>query len=150
MDKLGEQLALEEGNKNLVYDDATGRPFQVGDTLQGNLSVGVGINLMLPFDPEELEYLENHRIVKTQDRLRIYAWYLIQDEVRQGALTDLAYNLGVKGLLEWPEFLFYMGQKDYPHAVAEIKSNQRWLAQVHSARATRIMNEILTGQWGIA
>lgn len=144
---LEAQLEAEEGNKNLIYDDATGKPFKKGMTLQGNISVGIGLNLMIPFDAAELAFIETNRINKVRAQLSAYPWYTIQDEVRQVALADLAFNLGIDGLLHWPKFLSYMGTRDYPAAMSEIKSNTVWLAQVHLVRANRIEQEILTGQW---
>lgn len=144
---LEAQLQVEEGNKNLIYDDATGLPFLKGMTLKGNLSVGVGLNLMIPFDAAELAFIETNRINKARSALSIYPWYQAQDEVRQVALADLTFNLGISGLLRWPKFLSYMLAEDYPAAMSEIKSNTVWLAQVHLVRANRIEQEILTGQW---
>ena len=68
LDHLDAQLEVEEGNRALIYDDATGKPFKKGDTLKGNLSAGIGINLMVPFAPEELAFLEKFRIAKVQAR----------------------------------------------------------------------------------
>jgi lysozyme len=144
---LEAQLAVEEGDRNLLYDDATGKTFLKEMTLKGNLTVGTGINLMTGLDTDELEYLELNRITKAQTFLAAYPWYQAQDEVRQVALADLAFNLGYRGLLEWPKFLADMSAKAYPAAVAEIRSNTLWVGQVHPARANRIEQMILTGQW---
>lgn len=144
---LDAQLAVEEGNRSRLYDDATGATFETGMTLKGNLSVGTGINLMPGFDAPELEFLEMHRITKARSMLSEFAWFTVQDEVRQVALADLAFNLGVRGLIGWPKFRADMAAKDYAAAVAEIRSNQLWVGQVHPARANRIEQMILTGLW---
>lgn len=144
---LEAELQVEEGNKNVIYDDATGKPFLKGMTLQGNISVGIGLNLMIPFDSAELAFIETNRINKARAQLAAYPWYSAQDEVRQVALADLTFNLGISGLLRWPKFLAYMLAKDYPAAMSEIKSNTVWLSEVHLVRANRIEQEILTGQW---
>jgi lysozyme len=144
---LEAELALEEGKRSLMYDDATGKTFVKGMTLEGNLTAGTGINLMTGFDADELEYLELNRITKARALLSAYAWYQAQDEVRQVALADLAFNLGVRGLLGWPKFLADLAAKDYPSAVAEIRSNTIWVGQVHPARANRIEQMILSGEW---
>jgi len=146
-DHLDAELEVEEGNKLLIYDDATGKTFLKGMTLVGNLSVGIGLNLMIPFDPVELAFLEKNRIAKTQTGLLVIPWYAALDPVRQVALADIAYNIGVHGLLNWPHFLAYLAKQDYPAAVAEIKGNALWVSQVKAARATRLENMILTGNW---
>lgn len=146
-DHLEAQLAIEEGNKALIYDDATGKTFKTGDTLKGNLSAGIGLNFMIPFAPEELKFMEDFRLGKGQASLQGYSWYTIQDEVRQVALADIAYNIGVGGLLHWPHFLSFISKKDYPSAVAEIRSDALWISQVGPARAGRLETMIETGQW---
>jgi lysozyme len=145
---LEAQLTVEEGQTNFIYDDAAGPvPFKAGMTLKGNLSAGTGINLMSGFDAPELAFIENNRIAKARTALSQFAWYTAQDEVRQAALADLAFNLGVGGLLHWPHFLSYMADKAYPAAVDEIVTNAVWVAQVHPARANRIAQMIATGTW---
>lgn len=141
------QLDTEEGVRFRIYDDATGLPFKRGDTLKGNLTVGAGINLMVPFDAAELKMIEAHRIDRMRASLALYPWYKDQDEVRQVALADLTYNLGLGGLLNWPHFLSYIAVKDYQNAVLEIRKDRVWINQVHSARADRIEKMILTGAW---
>lgn len=144
---LEAELVVEEGNRPVIYDDATGKPFLKGMTLVGNLSVGIGINLMVPFDADELQYLESHRIGKGRAMLLPYAWYNSQDEVRQVALGDLAYNIGIDGLLHWVHFLSYIAAKDYAAAANEIATNAVWISEVHVTRANRIKDMILTGTW---
>lgn len=147
LNRLEAQLDLEEGDKLLIYDDATGKPFKRGDTLKGNLSAGIGLNLMIPFDPAELAFMEQNRLAKGRALLVGYAWYSDQDEVRQVALADIAYNIGVGGLLHWPHFLAFMAAKDYPSAVAEIRSDELWTSQVGPGRAGRLETMIETGAW---
>lgn len=147
VEHLEAQLAIEEGRKLIIYDDATGQPFLKGMTLKGNLTVGEGINLMVGFDASEVDFLDLHRIGKAMSALNAYPWYVKLDPVRQTALADLTYNLGVSGLLHWPSFLHYMTLQDYPSAMREIKTNIVWVTQVHQTRANRIEQMILTGQW---
>lgn len=144
---LEAELAVEEGQRLLIYDDATGKAFKKGDTLKGNLSAGTGINLMIPFAPAELQFLENFRIGEMHVRLLTFAWYAAQDPVRQVALADIAYNVGLEGLLHWPHFLSYMAKQDYPAAVAEIRGDTLWVSEVKATRAGRLETMILTGQW---
>lgn len=144
---LGAQLETEEGLRYRIYDDATGQPFTKGMTLAGNLSAGTGINLMIPFDATELAFLEGNRIDRARKQLSGFAWYADQDEVRQVALADLAFNLGIGGLLNWPHFLGYMASRDYPSAMQEIRNNRVWINEVHPVRANRIEAMILTGLW---
>lgn len=147
LDHLDAELQVEEGLRFLIYDDATGKNFVKGMTLIGNLSAGIGLNLMIPFDPAELKFLEENRIAKVQAGLQVIPWYAALDAVRQVALADIAFNIGVHGLLSWPHFLAFMAKQDYPSAVAEIKSDALWISQVKPARAGRLEMMIATGQW---
>lgn len=144
---LEAQLDVEEGVRALIYDDATGKPVKRGDTIKGNLSAGVGLNLMIPFAPEELKFMEDFRVARGLKLLAPYAWFAQQDAVRQVALADLAYNLGVDGLLHWPDFLACMARRDYPGALAQVVSDTKWIAEVGPTRSKRIDNMISSGQW---
>jgi GH24 family phage-related lysozyme (muramidase) len=148
IEHLDAELEVEEGDRQYIYDDATGKTFQKGDTLKGNLSAGIGINLMTGFDAVELQFIEQNRIAKVQAGLAKYlVWYAALDPVRQVALADIAYNIGVAGLLRWPHFLSFMAKQDYASAVAEIRSDQLWTSQVGPARAGRLETMIETGNW---
>lgn len=145
---LEAELTVEEGREVFIYDDAKGAVrFKKGDTLVGNLTTGTGINLMVDFDQPELDFIETNRINKARALLKPYAWYSAQDEVRQVAIADIVFNIGLGGLLHWPHFLSDMAAKDYAAAVAEIKSDEIWVSQVHPTRAGRIEGMILTGTW---
>lgn len=141
------QLAVEEDKLTYLYDDVTGKRFVKGMTLVGNLTIAIGVNLMEGFDAEEVIWVSTHRAQKKIDELVVFSWYTAQDEVRQCALADIAFNLGVNGLLHWPHFLSYMSDKNYPAAYKEIVGNSVWVGQVHLERAQRIEGMILTGQW---
>jgi len=144
---LEAELQVEEGDRSSIYDDATGKPFKKGDTLKGNLSVGIGLNLSIPFAPQELAFMESFRIQKGMALLSQYPWFAEQDPVRQTALADIAYNIGAVGLLHWPHFLAYMAKKQYPSAVAEIRGDTLWVNQVGPLRSGRLEAMLLTGEW---
>lgn len=144
---LDAELALEEGEVRYLYDDVSGRRFLKGMTLVGNLTIATGVNLMEGMDDEELRWISAHRMQKVLDRLQPYQWFVILDVVRQAAVADIAFNIGLAGLLHWVNFLHYLGGKDYPKAVQEIASNKLWISQVKTTRAGRIEGMIATGEW---
>ena len=45
LDIVDAQLVIDEGDRNFPYDDATGRTLIRGDTLKGNITVGIGRNI---------------------------------------------------------------------------------------------------------
>lgn len=62
---------------------------------------------------------------------------------RQAALQNMAYNLGVAGLLKFKHFLAALAVQDWPTAVHELQDSL-WAKQVPN-RAKRIMTAILEG-----
>lgn len=95
--------------------------------------------------PEEALYLLANDIQRVIAQLTPHDWYSAQDPVRQAALINLAYNLGVTGLLGFPKFLLHMGAKEYAEAAAQL-TGTLWHKQV-GVRADRIIKQIESGAW---
>lgn len=147
LDHLLPQLTVEERRTSYVYDDATGKPFVKGMTLVGFLTAAIGVNLSDGLDPEEIVFLSTYRAQKKYDALLKFSWYAKLDDIRQTAVLDIAFNLGVEGLLHWPHFVAFLDQGHYLLAGGEIKNNALWISQVHPERAGRIEKMIETGLW---
>lgn len=146
LDKLETELSIEEGLKHFLYDDATGKQFLKGMTLIGNLTIAVGVNLMIGMDDVEVKWISEYRMGKVLDSLAAkFPWYVTLDPVRQDALADIAFNIGIAGISKWTLFLNACAAGDWKEAVRQISTNLLWIAQVHNSRATRIENELLTG-----
>lgn len=149
--QLGEleaELSVEEGVKHYLYDDATGKQFVKGMTLVGNLTIAIGVNLSEGMDDAEVKWISEYRIEKILDALRAkYPWFVTLNWPRQDAIADIAFNIGLAGLTNWPKFLAAMAANDFTAAVAEISSNQKWISQVHSTRATRVEKMITDGAY---
>lgn len=97
MTTLLERLKEHEGERFEIYDDATGKPFRKGDTLKGNLTIGVGVNIHR-IDREESEWLLNHRLELAQKEAwavfgysRFSAW----PQNRQEVFIEMVYNMGI-------------------------------------------------------
>lgn len=136
--KLLQRLQLDEGCRLKMYQDSLGYwTIGYGHLLDprrgGRISQNVA-NLMLEEDTDQ-----------TLSQISVYAWFGSQDDVRQAALADMAFNLGLEGLLHFPHFLGFMQKKDYVNAVGELKGTP-WHDQV-GPRADRIMSMITTGEW---
>lgn len=136
--KLLAQLKVEEGFRLYAYADSQGYA-TIGYGRMVDRRRGGGITL------GEAEFLLNNDVYKVIRELSPYAWYEAQDSVRQAALADMAFNLGIVGLLHFPHFLGFMLTKDYPSAIAQLV-NTKWHTQV-GARADRIIKLIETGAW---
>lgn len=116
------RLLQEEGVRRLAYNDATGKI--VTCRPEGNLSIGVGINLEAGLDAAEIQWLLQHRLTLVQTALAVYPWYSACDEVRQSVLLDLGFNDGVNGLLHYPHMLGAVARKDWFEAKAELLDSQ--------------------------
>ncbi|MBS4773147.1 MAG: glycoside hydrolase family protein [Proteobacteria bacterium] len=128
----------------------------------GYLTIGVGRNLETnPISAEEERvvgdwrsgitkeaafYLLRHDInrVTAECRERIPFWKELDDE-RQYALLDMAFNLGVAGLLKFKKMLAYLGVGNYRQAAVECLASK--YAKDTGRRAERIAETIRTGRF---
>ena len=96
--------------------------------------------------PEESAYLLSNDIDKRQaELLRRAPWTATLDPVRFGALLNMAFQLGVDGLLGFTNTLALIHAGDYPGAAAGMLQS-KW-AQQTPARAQRLAQQMATGVW---
>ena len=69
---------------------------------------------------DEIFYLLNNDIKEAVRDLSPYAWFNIQDEVRQGVLVELVFNNGLPHLLGFVKMIAALKNLDYPTAVKEL------------------------------
>lgn len=145
--KLDEGTGPMKGGRFVVYDDASGKPIVPGSLVKGHPTIGYGLAL----DVRGLSMAEALFLLHSGEA-DIWAqvtaalpWALTLDDVRQAALLSMAYNLGVQGLLGFPNTLACMQKGDWAGTVANLKQS-KWWGQVGD-RATRIAQMFLTGAW---
>lgn len=109
-----------EGRRQMAYDDATGKTLRRGETLRGNLTIGVGWNLSAHGLPQDLIDLLLDRAISDAEAALCGAlpWTLALDAVRRRVLIELVFNMGLSGLLTFKRLL--------QHAEAG-----RWAAAAH-------------------
>jgi lysozyme len=129
---LIDQLRRDEGVRYTLYKDSVGI-----DTF--------GTGFTFPIDDAENDFILQHRIDKISAALAGYDWFRSLDGVRQAVLMNMAYNLGVSGLLHFPHFLAALSKQDWAGAAAEM-SDSLWAKQV-GQRAVRLQAQILSGEW---
>lgn len=71
-------------------------------------------------------------------------WWRALDEVRSRVLIDMAFNLGIRGLLKFTKTLASIKSGNYEAAAREML-NSKWATQV-GKRATRLSRMLRTGQ----
>lgn len=97
------------------------------------ISPAIGEQLLLQ---DVLDHLEELR--------RALPWWDLLDDVRQEVLLDMAFNMGVPGLLKWKETLALVKAGQYTAAAARME-RQPWYRQV-GRRAVRLVAMMRDGK----
>ena len=131
-----DQLKRDEGSKNFPYTDTVGK-----------LTIGVGRNLTdRGISEDELEtLLLNDVKIATGQLAGALPWYAALDEARRGVLLNMAFNMGISGLLGFHRALSFMENGEYDKAADEILAS-KWAVQV-GARASRLATQLRSGEW---
>lgn len=138
--ELARQLRADEGERSCVYQD-TMNLWTIGvGRLVDSRKPGAGLR------PDEITYLLNNDIDDRIESLtRRLPWFQTLDDARRGALLNLAFQLGVDGLLGFKNTLAMIQRGDYESAsIAMLDS--KWATQTPE-RAKRMAKQIKTGQW---
>jgi lysozyme len=138
---IEDQLIRDEGLRLKVYDDATGKPLEQGDTLKGHPTIGIGRNLAgLGLTEREAYYLLGNDIARvTAECRRIYPWFDGLDDLRQSVVLNMRFNLGSR-LDQFHMTLAAIARGDYSTAAAQMRKSL-WARQVgpRAERLARIM-----------
>jgi lysozyme len=134
------QLRADEGERPCVYKDSLGL-----------WTIGVG-RLVDPSKPgaglrsDEIAYLLNNDV---DDRINaLHAklpWFDSLDDARKAVLLNMAFQLGVDGLLAFKNTLQLIQDGKYENAAAAMLESH-W-AQQTPARAKRLSDQMRTGLW---
>lgn len=137
--KLTAQLRRDEGEVLTAYTDSLGYlTIGVGRLIDKRKGGGI--------TPEESDYLLNNDIDKREAELLMRApWMANLDPARFGALLNMAFQMGVDGLLGFENSLALLRAGDYPGAAAGVLQS-KWATQTPE-RAQRISKQIATGVW---
>lgn len=134
-----QQLKNEEGSVPHAYQDSLGYwTIGVGrliDERRGGLLY-----------PDEIDYLLKNDIKRKTDGLNdALPWFHLLDEARQAVLIQMAFQMGVKGLLAFSTTLSHVRVGRYAEAaVAMLES--LWARQTPE-RAARMSKQMETGEW---
>lgn len=129
--KLREQLKRHEGLRLKPYKDTVGK-----------LTIGVGRNLDdVGISYQEADALLESDISRVEDAVvRAIPEYAILPDVRQRVLLDMAFNLGVDGLLKFKRFLGLIRIANWEAAAEEMLAS-KWATQV-GTRA-RVLSQMM-------
>jgi lysozyme len=127
-----EQIKIDEGFRDRMYTDSVGIP-----------TIGWGFNLETVEMPRVVADLWlAFEIDKIENSLKQFRWYNYSDPVRQEVLLNMAYNLGVRGILTFSKMIKALEERDYVEASIEMMDS-KWARQV-GQRAIRL-SETMAG-----
>lgn len=131
-----EQLRRDEASRNFPYTDSVGK-----------LTIGIGRNLTdRGISDSEINFMLSNDVTATQTGLtNALAWYAGLDEARRGVLENMAFNMGLHGLLAFHKMLTFLEAGEYDQAATEML-NSKWAGQVGD-RAKRLALQLQTGEW---
>lgn len=125
---LMQQLRDDEGLRLKPYTDTAGK-----------LTIGYGRNLIdvgISLDEAEMLLAHDVEAIKRGVLLR-WAPFARLDDVRQGVILNIAFNVGVGGLMLFTHMLAACAQGDYERAAAEIRNSH--LAPLRAVRLAKQM-----------
>jgi lysozyme len=141
--ELARQLRGDEGTKPCVYKDHLGFDTIAVGRLVDSRKPGAGLR------PDEITYLLNNDIDDRIDALtRRLPWFQNLDDARRGVLLNMAFQLGVDGLLKFVNTLKLIEDGKYDLA-AHAMLQSLWAKQTPE-RAQRMAEQMRTGQWQYA
>lgn len=133
-DALVERLKEEEGFRATPYRDP-----------RGFLTVGYGTNLEAGITRRQAEDLLRDALVDLEDELITYPWFMSLPDARQMVILDMAYNMGVGGVLTFQHMIEALQAGNW-NAAAQHMLNSEWAVQV-GERAQRLARIMRTGIW---
>jgi lysozyme len=136
MSKLIETLRRHEGVKNTLYKCTSDK-----------WTIGVGRNLEdVGLSEEEIDMLLLNDIKRTKELMDDYIpWYNDLDEVRQEALINFVFNVGIGTTMKFKNAMAALEAHDYDTAAIEMLDSN-WAKQVGS-RAEEVTQMIKTGEY---
>lgn len=136
--KLTKELRRDEGVVPFAYEDHL-----------GNLTIGVGRLIDKRkgggLSDDEIDYLLSNDIDRFEKQvIDALPWYGRLDDVRQRVLVNMAFNMGVGGLLGFKNTLAMVERGDYAGAAKGMLAS-KWATQVGD-RAKRLSKMMETGK----
>lgn len=133
---ITEQLKRDEGLRLTAYKDTASKT-----------TIGYGRNLEdKGISKDEAEYLLDNDIAAVKIAVaEAFPWSTSLNPARLGVLQNMAFNLGVQGLLKFRDMLTWLQGGQYDEAANAMLAS-RWSGQVKQ-RANRLAEQLRTGIW---
>lgn len=138
-DRLIGRIVEHEGIKKFVYKDIMQySTVGIGRCIEPNVGKGLSV--------DECFYLLRNDLADFRRELSVYDWFKIQDDVRQGVLIELAFNMGTANLLKFKKMIAALSVKNYSLAAKELV-NSTWFTQVGKGRSDDIRWRLDNGRY---
>ena len=136
---LKTQLRREEGAESCAYQDSLGYwTIGVGRLIDSRKGGGLS--------NDEIDLLLDNDIKRNYEAvLKALPWVDKLSDARQAVLIEMAFQMGLKGLLQFQRMLGSVEDGQYVEAAAEMVKS-RWAMQT-PARAYRLASQMETGEW---
>ena len=113
----------------------------------GKLTIGIGRNIQdRGISRDEAMYLLNNDIQLSIRELSHYDWFLKLDEVRQGALIELHFNIGLAKLLKFKNMISFIESGYYANASTQLLKSL-WASQVGENRSKDMAYRLKNGKY---
>jgi len=131
-----DQLRRDEGLRLTPYKDTVGK-----------LTIGYGRNLDdVGINRAEADYLLLNDVAAVSEALKkLLPWTNCLDDARRAVLINMAFNMGIVGLLNFKNTLVHVQAGEYEKAAAHMLAS-KWATQV-GARAVRLAQQMRSGEW---
>lgn len=134
-----DQLRRDEGESPTCYQDHLGY-WTIGVGRLIDARKGGGLR------PDEIAYLLNNDIISRREALKAALPFFAElSSARQGVLINMAFNMGVAGLLKFKQMLAAVEAQHWGIAAKEMLDSN-WARQVPK-RAVRLASQMETNLW---
>lgn len=145
---LRKDVMEAEGFRQFPYFDCCGKPYkQCVCARQGKLTIGYGRNLDdVGLNKVEAEVLLDHDLYQAETRANsAFEWFAPLSELRQRAITELVYNLGLAGFKGFRQTIAAIKTRQFGAASLHLMAS-KWRVQVGPTRSNRIARYLRDSQ----
>ena len=144
IDQVAEQIMHHEGVRLAVYDDATGKPIEAGDMVQGNPTIGVGRLLtdQRGITEDEVMLLLKNDLAWVAEKAQTYGFWNKLDSARQMVIMGMIFNMGNR-FDQFKKMIAALEVGDYEEASVQMLDS-RW-AKIVKGRAVELSEQMRTG-----
>jgi len=127
METLEQRIERHEGRRNKSYKDS-----------KGILTAGIGRNLEdVAFSDEEIDLMFKNDIARARRGAYTFLVYEFLNDIRGEVLTEMVFQMGVRGVGKFKKFLRAAEEEDWDAAHTEMLDS-KWHKEDSPARALEL------------